>query len=606
MKNIIKYSLLSFLMGTMIFVGCTKEEEELRLDPTLSTMRVQNIGSDSAMITGFVVAEGDGFTEKGVVYDIDQDPTVESNKVSYVDSADNAAYSVVIRELDFATKYYVRAYAMNGTTAIYGDTLSFTTKPVVPAVTTADITNITGNSASGGGEVTIAGGAAVTAYGICYSTEQEPTTEDNITEDGSGTGAFTSELTGLQGNTTYFVRSYATNSAGTGYGPEISFTTLVGLPGVATGAVSNISKTGATIAGSLTSDGGGTITERGIVWGLNADPTTADNKVSDAATDIGDFTADVSGLELNTTYHVRAYAINSAGTSYGDDVTFTTLADITTFWVVGDYNGWDNSDNAEMIVSTESSNGMAEGYVYLTTGGIKLATDHSWDDAHTFGDDGSGNLTNPGGNISVAADGYYRIRANLTDMTYSLDITDWGVIGDATPGGWDNDTNLSYDIDNKIWIGGMTLKADGTFKFRANDDWAINYGSSTGDANLNDGGENIPSPGVEADYAFTLDLSKPNEYTYAANRWGVIGDATPGGWDNDTNLTWDAGNGVFTLTADLVVGEMKFRANDDWAINLGGDLGALTQDGANLAVSEAGNYTITLNPWTLTGTVTKN
>lgn len=606
MKNIIKYSLLSFLVGTMIFVGCTKEEEELRLDPTLSTMRVENIGSDSAMITGFVIAEGDGFTEKGVVYDINQDPTIESNKVTYADTADNAAYSVVIRELDYATKYYVRAYAMNGTTAIYGDTLSFTTKPVVPELTTAEITNITGNSASGGGEVTIAGGAAVTAYGICYSTEQDPTTEDQITEDGSGTGAFTSELTELLGNTTYYVRSYATNSAGTGYGPEVSFTTLVGLPAVATGAVSNISKTGATVAGSLTSDGGGTITERGIVWGLNADPTTADNKVADAGTDIGDFTADVSGLDLSTTYHVRAYAINSAGTSYGDDVTFTTLADITTFWVVGDYNGWDNSDNAEMLVSTESSNGMAEGYVYLTTGGIKLVTDHSWDDAHTFGDDGSGNLTNPGGNITVAADGYYRVRANLTDMTYSLELTDWGVIGDATPGGWDTDTNLSYNADLKIWIGGVNLKADGAFKFRANDDWVIDYGSSSGDENLNQGGDNIPSPGVAADYAVTLDLSTPNTYTYAANRWGVIGNATSGGWDNDTDLTWDAGSGVFTVTLDLVVGEWKYRANDDWAINLGGDLGVLAQDGGNFAITEDGNYTITLNPWTLTGTITKN
>lgn len=606
MKNIIKYSLLSFLVGTMIFVGCTKEEEELRLDPTLSTMRVENIGSDSAMITGFVIAEGDGFTEKGVVYDINQDPTIESNKVTYADTADNAAYSVVIRELDYATKYYVRAYAMNGTTAIYGDTLSFTTKPVVPELTTAEITNITGNSASGGGEVTIAGGAAVTAYGICYSTEQDPTTEDQITEDGSGTGAFTSELTELLGNTTYYVRSYATNSAGTGYGPEVSFTTLVGLPAVATGAVSNISKTGATVAGSLTSDGGGTITERGIVWGLNADPTTADNKVADAGTDIGDFTADVSGLDLSTTYHVRAYAINSAGTSYGDDVTFTTLADITTFWVVGDYNGWDNSDNAEMLVSTESSNGMAEGYVYLTTGGIKLVTDHSWDDAHTFGDDGSGNLTNPGGNITVAEDGYYRVRANLTDMTYSLELTDWGVIGDATPGGWDTDTNLSYNADLKIWIGGVNLKADGAFKFRANDDWVIDYGSSSGDENLNQGGDNIPSPGVAADYAVTLDLSTPNTYTYAANRWGVIGNATSGGWDNDTDLTWDAGSGVFTVTLDLVVGEWKYRANDDWAINLGGDLGVLAQDGGNFAITEDGNYTITLNPWTLTGTITKN
>jgi hypothetical protein len=71
-------------------------------------------------------------------------------------------------------------------------------------------------------------------------------------------------------------------------------------------------------------------------------------------------------------------------------------------------------------------------------------------------------------------------------------------------------------------------------------------------------------------------------------------------------MTWDAANGVFKATIDLVAGEMKFRANDDWGVNFGGDLNALTQDGANIAIAEAGNYTITLNPWTKVATITKN
>jgi hypothetical protein len=132
-------------------------------------------------------------------------------------------------------------------------------------------------------------------------------------------------------------------------------------------------------------------------------------------------------------------------------------------------------------------------------------------------------------------------------------------------------------------------------KFRANHDWGLNYGSDKADGTLGAGAANIPVA-LESDYAITLDLSHPNAYTYTANRWGVIGDATPGGWSTDTNMTWDAVNGVLKVTLPLTVGAIKFRANDDWAINLGGaNLGALTQGGDNIAIAVAGNYTLTLN-----------
>ena len=120
-----------------------------------------------------------------------------------------------------------------------------------------------------------------------------------------------------------------------------------------------------------------------------------------------------------------------------------------------------------------------------------------------------------------------------------------------------------------------------------------NYGSPANDGNLVFDGANIPVA-IEDDYYFTLDLSTPNTYKYTANRWGLIGSATPGAWDSDQNMSWDAVNQAMTVTVDLVVGEMKFRANDDWAINLGGTTDLLTQDGSNIAIAEAGNYTIKL------------
>ena len=104
---------------------------------------------------------------------------------------------------------------------------SCTTTPIVtvPALTTTSITNITGTTASGGGTITSDGGGSIIARGVCWSTSANPTTADSKTTDGIGTGSFTSSLTALTTTTQYHVRAYATNSAGTTYGNDISFST---------------------------------------------------------------------------------------------------------------------------------------------------------------------------------------------------------------------------------------------------------------------------------------------------------------------------------------------------------------------------------------------
>jgi hypothetical protein len=187
-------------------------------------------------------------------------------------------------------------------------------------------------------------------------------------------------------------------------------------------------------------------------------------------------------------------------------------------------------------------------------------------------------------------------------MTYTAVATTWGIIGDVTS--WGSQLPLTYDPALQIWRGVAHLPVGG-WKFRANDNWDYNYGADAGSNSLKAGGDNIATA-AEDDYAITLDLSHPLEYTYRADIWGVIGDATPGGWDNDTNMTWDETNGVFTVTLNLTAGSFKFRANDAWSYSLGGTLAELTSDnGANLSVAEAGTYTITLDPWTLVGTLTR-
>jgi len=100
----------------------------------------------------------------------------------------------------------------------------------VPVLSTTEVTEITANTATSGGNITDDGGTTVTARGICWSTNENPTIDDNKTEDGTGAGSFTSSITDLEPNTTYYVRAYATNSVGTGYGSAMSFTTQAVLP----------------------------------------------------------------------------------------------------------------------------------------------------------------------------------------------------------------------------------------------------------------------------------------------------------------------------------------------------------------------------------------
>jgi uncharacterized protein (TIGR02145 family) len=201
-------------------------------------------------------------------------------------------------------------------------------KPTLPVVTTANVTGITQTTATTGGNVTSDGGAEVTARGVCWGISHNPATGSSETSDGAGTGTFTSSITGLTANTTYYVRAYATNSEGTSYGNEVAFSSNpVLLATITTMIVSSITTTSAVSGGSISADGGGTIFASGVCWSTNQNPTTTDSKTSDGS-GTGSFISNITGLTANTTYYVRAYATNSAGTAYGNQQYFTTVAGI--------------------------------------------------------------------------------------------------------------------------------------------------------------------------------------------------------------------------------------------------------------------------------------
>lgn len=194
----------------------------------------------------------------------------------------------------------------------------------LPSLTTDSITNITSVSATSGGDVIYNGGTNVIARGVCWSTSSNPTLSDFHTTDSSGNGHFTSSLTNLEPATTYYVRAYATNSVGTNYGMEVSFTTY-SLPTITTLPAFPIGSTTVTCSGEIISDGGTAIISQGVCYSTTPNPTIADHVAAANVIGIRDFTCNVTGLSEGTKYYVRAYATNSVGTAYGNQISFTTI-----------------------------------------------------------------------------------------------------------------------------------------------------------------------------------------------------------------------------------------------------------------------------------------
>lgn len=234
-------------------------------------------------------------------------------------------FTLTFTNLNSNTKYYYYYEYSNGMDeSLKSDIVDFTTNEYsLPFVTTADIVNITATSAVSGGEVTDDGGLEITARGVCWSTLHNPTISNQHTSDGSGSGAFTSNLTELTQNVKYYVRAYATNSKGTSYGDEKEFTTIAGLATVTTNSITNITAVSAVCGGNVTSDGGYSVTARGVCWSTTQNPTVSDQHTTDGS-GTGTFTSSITGLFPNTTYYVRAYATNSNGTSYSSTKTFKT------------------------------------------------------------------------------------------------------------------------------------------------------------------------------------------------------------------------------------------------------------------------------------------
>lgn len=385
--------------------------------PTISTAVVANITTTTAISGGNIIDDGGTqIVERGICWSLSPAPTMADTCVS--EGIGAGSYIALMTGLAANTMYYVRAYATNELGTSYAEDLTFTTITLqLATVTTTAASGVSYSTAMSGGNVSNDNGSPVTSRGICWATTPLPTTDDSTYTEAGGLGSFTAQLTGLVSNTTYYVRAFAVNGAGTSYGNAVSLDTLtMAAPSLTTKSISGISSNLAGSGGEIITDGGSAITAKGVCWSLNPEPTIANNKTADGTGTVS-YNSTLTGLNPLTTYYVRAYATNTLDTAYGNEVSFTTTDLVTpgpTVPVVG--------TSSSMITgsSTASSGGYvsSDGGSVITARGVcwSTSTDPTLVDSCTVDGDGLGFFTSTISGLSGCGDVYY-IRAYATNST---------------------------------------------------------------------------------------------------------------------------------------------------------------------------------------------
>jgi hypothetical protein len=332
-----------------------------------------------------------------------------------------------------------------------------------------------------------------------------------------------------------------------------------------------------------------------------------------------------------------------ASTTVGEEIVFShspetrfvwfEIFDVPTLYIVGSLTGGWNNTCGVTIEMTNKGGGVFEKLVNIPASSqFKFVLEcGSWDvNWGGPGGDAANStdyelVSNSSNNISVVAAGSYFVRADFAAGTFKITPftppTSLYLVGGATSAGWNPGASIPFVNlgSNKFEIYAY-LAADG-FKFLQVQDWAGDWGVKDGTAVTTNGvvtaevvqdDEVNASASIAGFYRVTVDYNALT-YTLEPMNWGIIGSATAnGGPDSDMTFVAGAGSYKWTITTDLVAGEIKFRANDDWGVNFGDDgaNGVLEYSaGSNIAIGAPGNYTIELNLHPVNGytyTVTLN
>lgn len=288
--------------------------------PAVRTDVASNIKASSAVLNATVSDDGGcEMTEYGFYIGKTEEQLVKQ-KVS--DITDNS-FAYTYKNLSANTKYYYKAYAVNEKGEGTGTVLSFTTNNIyLPEVSTLAVTNESYTSAVLHAKVLSNGSSEIKDYGFYYGIYNNPTTKVSV---GSGNITdYMATLHDLSANTKFYVKAYAVNEEGEGFGDVVSFVTKAySIPQVTSQSVTDVLYNSAKCTGSINSNGGKNITEKGFCYSILSSPTINSTKVIDASAG-NSISCTLSKLDYNKTYYARAYAVNEVGVAYGAVLSFTT------------------------------------------------------------------------------------------------------------------------------------------------------------------------------------------------------------------------------------------------------------------------------------------
>jgi len=295
------------------------------VNPSAGDMSIDNVRATTARVSFETLSDGGtDITETGVVWSESGAPAATDNRILIQDRSKPVS---IVDGFPRNRKLFVRGYIVTGAGITLTNTVEIRTDTGIPRVLTGTITDIHSKNVFASGTLRSDGGADITGYGIVYGTDPGPTKMDNVAA-ASGQTSYKLNITGLTPFTKYYFRSFATNRFTTVYGEEGTFETT-GPPTVITGEPGRIMVDAINMTISVTSDGGHPVTGAGVVHSLMKEPTL-DTSVEFFGSGIGDFKGVVDSLDPGGSYHLRAYAVNSEGVSYGEEIILFTKLGIPT------------------------------------------------------------------------------------------------------------------------------------------------------------------------------------------------------------------------------------------------------------------------------------